>query len=555
MVTNSLTSFNGKTLLKGVACGPLFFYEDTDWVARSNKEGLNDAAAEVEKYQRAISITKKELSILLKRFQEFEDQQAAQIFEAHLAILEDPLFSRKIQEEIISAKSSSQAALEKTLSVVILTLEGSNNPFFAERAVDIKDLARRISLHLLGIQPKLPQEFQGAIVCVNEVTPSMAAEGALKGVKGFISVQGSNASHTAVVLKSRSIPHLIVQDIEQLRAFQGQLSLLDTMVAKVVFHPPLDLISEAFKSVAKTAGEVDKKSVVLTKDGVEIQIFSTFDGIEYSHELKNGIGLYRTEFILLHDREVAFCEERQILLYRSIMEEVSPNKVVFRLFDLGGDKNFLQDVDERAEKLRSIQYLIYRSEILDLQIRSLIQASTDGPLHILVPFVTDPKEMQLLRKKIQGARDSLKSKAEVRLGAMIESPLAKDVLEEILAIADFIAIGTNDLTQELISIHRDSPDFCLFQPDLFKTIKQVIIGAKKFGIPVSICGEIVSNSIFTKALLGLGATEFSCSFHEIPDIKGRIASLDLKKATLFAAEVCAVKTAQEIKTLFLSQPD
>ncbi|MFZ4773244.1 MAG: putative PEP-binding protein [Chlamydiia bacterium] len=553
MTLHPLVLVSGKTLLKGVAYGPLFFYEGEPWIFQGDKELKNDSEPEVEKYSRAISITKKELYILLKRFEEFQDGEAAEIFRAHLAILEDPLFTQKIEEEIRSNCTSSVLALEKVLGGVIAVLEASKNAFFAERVTDIKDLAQRIRLHLHGIQPKLPNEFQGAIVCVNEVTPSMAAEGALKGVKGFISIKGSAASHTSVVLKSRSIPHLILEEIAHLQIFQGQATLLDGYAAEILFNPNLVTLTECFKKQARSLAVSDAKNSIFTADGVEIRIYSTFDGVEYSPELKNGISLYRTEFILLHDREVAFCQERQVLLYQSIIEEVFPHKVVFRLFDLGGDKNFLHDTDEKAKHLRSIQYLLYRTEILDLQIRSLIQASIDRPLYILIPFVTSDSEVRILREKIQTNLDFLQIDIPIHLGAMIEAPLSEESLENILSIVDFIAIGTNDLTQGLISIHRDSPDFCLFQPDLFRTIKQVIDGAKRFGISVSVCGEIVSNPIFTEALLGLGATELSCSFHEIPDIKAKIASVNLQESIAFAERVCSISTPVEIKELFLER--
>ena len=553
MIVQPLNLFTGKPLLKGVAYGPLFFYEDMGWLSQEVGKREENVDLEVEKYNRACSITKKELNILLKRFQDLKDQEAADIFQAHLLMLEDSFFTKKVEEEIRSEKLAAECALENVLNGVIAKLESSQNIYFAERVVDIKDLAQRVSLHLLGIQPKLPNEFQGAIVCVREVTPSMAAEGALKGVKGFISVKGSSASHTSVVLKSRSIPHIITPEIEELRLFHGKATLLDGFLGEISFNPSLVKLSDCFKQGGKGPYTSDIENTVLTQDQVEIHVLASFDGVEYSQELKNGIGLYRTEFILLHDREVAFCEERQILLYQSIIEDVSPHKVVFRLFDLGGDKNFLHDVDEMAKKLRSIQYLFYRSEILELQLRSLMQAIGDRPLYILVPFVTELKEIKILQEKIRTIQNTLHLDVNIHLGAMIEAPLEQKNLDEILSQVDFIAIGTNDLTQGLISIHRDSPDFCLFQPDLFKTIKLVIDGAKKFNIPVSICGEIVSNPIFTEALLGLGATEFSCSFHEIPDIKEKIASINLEKATLFAEKVCAISNPVEIKQLLIER--
>jgi phosphotransferase system enzyme I (PtsI) len=119
---------------------------------------------------------------------------------------------------------------------------------------------------------------------------------------------------------------------------------------------------------------------------------------------------------------------------------------------------------------------------------------------------------------------------------------------------DFLAIGTNDLTQALIEIHRDSPNFCLFQPALFRTIRKILEKAKIFKRQVSVCGEIVSNPVFTELLLGLGATDFSCSFHEIPQIKRKIMETRMDRAVAIAEKVLAAETPAEVKALLKMDP-
>ncbi|MBU6149497.1 MAG: hypothetical protein KGQ54_04820, partial [Verrucomicrobia bacterium] len=340
-----------------------------------------------------------------------------------------------------------------------------------------------------------------------------------------------------------------LEDISTFEAFEGKEILLDGKKGLIYVEPSAYIKSTYLQTDFKTCPVLASKNLVETADGKSISVFSTFDGVEYSRELKNGIGLYRTEFILLHDREVAFCEERQVLLYESIVEEVYPHKVVFRLFDLGGDKNFLNDYNEKTKYLRSIRYLFARSEILELQLRSLMKASSGKRLEILIPYVTHQEEVETVRKEIESILKTLNTNCQVRLGAMIETRLEMLVLDQILEQVDFIAIGTNDLTQSLIEIHRDSPDFCLYQPDLFKTIHQIIERAKKSNKPVSVCGEIVSNPAFTELLIGIGATDFSCSFHEIPQVKKRIASVSIKEATHLAGTVFEAKNSEEVKTL------
>lgn len=549
MHTDSKVVFEGKPILKGVVCGPLYLYEDKTVFTSSNISTFLDADKEIEKYLRAVSITKKELAILLKRLKDLKDQESVAIFEAHLMILEDPFFTHQVEEGVRQHKLSAHSSLKKNLDLIVAALSASEDPLFKDRIIDIQDLATRIALHLHGMEPKIPQEFQGAIVCMKEVTPSMAAEAALKGVRGFITLKGSSASHTSVVLKSRAIPHVILEDISTFEAFEGKEILLDGKKGLIYVEPSAYIKSTYLQTDFKTCPVLASKNLVETADGKSISVFSTFDGVEYSRELKNGIGLYRTEFILLHDREVAFCEERQVLLYESIVEEVYPHKVVFRLFDLGGDKNFLNDYNEKTKYLRSIRYLFARSEILELQLRSLMKASSGKRLEILIPYVTHQEEVETVRKEIESILKTLNTNCQVRLGAMIETRLEMLVLDQILEQVDFIAIGTNDLTQSLIEIHRDSPDFCLYQPDLFKTIHQIIERAKKSNKPVSVCGEIVSNPAFTELLIGIGATDFSCSFHEIPQVKKRIASVSIKEATHLAGTVFEAKNSEEVKTL------
>ena len=549
MKCDSSAVFEGKPILKGVACGPLYFYEEESVFSGEDFSATLDAEKEIEKYHRAILITKKELGILLKRLKDLKDQESVAIFEAHLMILEDPFFAQQVETDIHQHKLSALNSLKKNLDLIVTALEASEDPFFKDRIVDMKDLAMRIALHLHGMEPKIPVEFHGAIVCMKEVTPSMAAQAALKGVRGFITLKGSSASHTSVVLKSRAIPHVILDKISFLAAFQTKEVLLDGKKGVIFVEPSADLKSSYQQQDPQACPVLASKNWVDTLDGKSISVFSTFDGVEYSKELKNGIGLYRTEFILLHDREVAFCEERQVLLYQSIIEDVQPHKVVFRLFDLGGDKNFLHDYSEKTKHLRSIRYLFARSEILELQIRSLIKASMGKTLEILIPYVTSAEEVHVVRQEIDSVLQSFESDCVVRLGAMIETPLTSSLLDQILEQVDFIAIGTNDLTQSLIEIHRDSPDFCSYQPDLFKTINRVIEGANKWEKPVSVCGEIVSNPIFTELLIGLGATDFSCSFHEIPQVKKRIATVSLNEAKGLVNAVFRAKNSEEVKNL------
>lgn len=547
MTTHSLIAFDGKPILKGVALGPLFIYREKSFPKR-NASHFNPQE-EIANYQRALGITKKEILALLKRLSAANHLESASIFEAHLAILEDPLFKQEVETKIRESSFTAEQSLENCLENVFKVLQATQDPFFRERASDLQDLKIRIIYHLHGSEPKVPQDFHQAIVCVKEVTPSMAAQGALKGVRGFISLNGSSASHTSVVLKSRAIPHLIVEDLSILEPYEGKNILLDSTKGLLFVDPPFDLIDSYEAEVEHPLTIQQMGPDLHTKDGHKICIRSTFDGIEYSKELKNGIGLYRTEFLLLHDREIAFCEERQIVLYQSILEEVHPQKVVFRLFDLGGDKNFLHDPDPKRGRLRSVQYLLERSEILELQLSSLMKASKNTLLHILIPYVVSASELQEVHKEILHLQKKFHLSQEVRLGAMIESPLTSFELESILNVADFLAIGTNDLTQALIEIHRDSADFCLYQPALFKMIQEIVAKAKLAGKPVSVCGEIVSNPVFTELLLGLGATDFSCSFHEIPQIKQKILTSDWHKASQLAQKVCAASSSEEVKSL------
>lgn len=553
MTAHTSIAFEGKPIVKGAALGCLFFYREEKYPTNTENVRYNPEE-ELLKYHRAVAITKKEIRALLNCLKNIEDAESAAIFETHLLILEDPVFSEAVEEMIKENFLSAQASLESALARFLKILEESQDPFFMERAADLQDLTHKIIFHLNGIEVKIPDAFQDAIVCVKEVSPSMAAQGALKGVKGFVTIKGSNASHTSVVLKSRAIPHILVDDIYDLESFHGRLALLDGKNGVITIDPSeTDIRLNQNDSPSLIETKTDK-SDVLTADGWSIQVLSTFDGVEYSKELENGIGLYRTEFLLLHEREIAFCEERQLVLYQSILDQICPKKVVFRLFDLGGDKNFLQDLEPERRDLRSIRYLLNRLEILHLQLSSLLKAKNTNSLSILIPYVNAPEEVDLVRSEIKDLQKKLSNTKTVLLGAMIETPLADKELDQILERVDFLAIGTNDLTQALIEIHRDSPDFCLFQPALFRTIRKILEKAKIFKRQVSVCGEIVSNPVFTELLLGLGATDFSCSFHEIPQIKRKIMETRMDRAVAIAEKVLAAETPAEVKALLKMDP-
>lgn len=524
---------------------------------------LSDVATEIHRYREAITSSKEELLALEKALEADGAVDAGSVIAAHIGILDDPLLTTTIEEKIGSMLQNTESVFRSVMGDYEESLSESKNPLFRERLSDMRDLSNRILKHLSLKKDRcsipLPKQ---SILVIEDLEPSVAAEGCLAGAVGFISAYGSTASHTAVITKSRSLPYVSTSEFFSIRKYHMAEAIIDGELGHLILFPKEEtkkfyqrLLQERENQRSRILESIRPK--LQTRDNIPIAVYANIDGPGDIGPVRkfqmDGVGLFRTEFLLLNDPSLAFSWQRQSAIYRQMKFEMEGKVINYRLFDLGEDKNFLSENIHNGYGFRSVRYLFANEDILLNQITALLAAHHGDHLRILIPFVSDPHEIRRVREMISSIQIEHSFSVSVELGAMIETPGAVISIDAIAEEADFISIGTNDLTQFVTSIRRDSQHYNPFHPALFKMIHYVAKKAQAWEKRVSICGEMASDPLFTVLLIGLGIREFSCSPALSIDVKHHIQKLTIAESRAFAELILELRKTEEVKEALLQQ--
>lgn len=550
--------FKGIPLAGGIAEGVLFFIEpEQEAFFPKFPIKLSDVASEVNRYRKAISLSKEELVELEKALKLQGSLDASHVIASHINMLEDPLVTTMMEEKIGQMLQNTETVFRAVMGDYEKNLSNVDNEFFRERLIDVRDLSNRILKHLLPDGKRREIQLpKSAILLIQELEPSTAAEACLSGAIAFISEQGGQASHTAVIAKNRNLAYISMPDFSYLKQYHLAEAIMDGDLGTLIIYPTQET-KESYREMTKKRQE--KRRFILeemelesvTIDGIKVLVQANIDGFSDLPSLEEfqleEIGLFRTEFLLLNSPSLAFSFEEQKELYKEMKKRVKNKTVTYRLFDLGEDKNFLIDTISNSQNLRSIRYLFAHIEILKTQLKALLMAYQGGYVKILIPFVSEASEVLQVKALIEALINEYSIEVTFSLGAMIETPAAVVSSEMIAEVADFISIGTNDLIQYVTAIRRDSYDYHPFHPGLYKMIEYVVSKAEKFRRRVSICGEIASDPLFTTLLIGLGVRELSCAPCLSPEIKHCIRRLSIPECEAFAQEIIALGETQLVK--------
>ena len=560
--------YKGTGASPGIALGRALVIEHSELVIE--KKTIENIDEEIQKLESAVKVYKEELTKVKEKALAELGEHEAEIFEAHLLVLEDPELIGSAISKIRDEKVNADYALNEIKEMFVAMFESMDNEYMRERAADIKDVTNRVLRHILGIKVvDLAGLDEEVVLIAHDLTPSDTATMNKNMVLGFLTDIGGRTSHTAIMARTLEIAAVVgLNDITK-KVKDGDYIVFNGDTGEVIVNPDEETkakyasLKEEFEEYRKSL-ELLKGQASITTDGRHVELAGNIGSPnDVEGLIKNdaeGVGLYRTEFLYM-DKEDSFpTEEEQYEAYKAVLEGMNNKPIVIRTLDIGGDKE-LPYFEMEAEMnpflgYRAIRLCLDRKDIFKTQLRALYRASVHGKLRIMFPMISSLEELLDAKEVIKEVLKELDAENiaysnDVEVGMMIEIPSAAVISDVLAKHVDFFSIGTNDLIQYTCAVDRMNQKishlYNQFNPAVLRLIKMVIDNAHKEGKWVGMCGESAGDQRMIPILLGFGLDEFSMSPISILPARKLITSLSYADMQKFADEVLAMGTAKEIK--------
>jgi phosphotransferase system enzyme I (PtsI) len=566
-----MKKFTGIPASSGIVIGKAFLYLEEDYpeIPRYSIR-KNQADSEWARLLKAIVEAKEEVQALHTRAAREMSKEQADIFSAHLLMLEDTDFQDQIKERLKANLQNIEWIVWDISHELALKLMASPDPMFRERAVDISDVSRRIIDKLLSINRfSLADLDQDVILVVHDLLPSNALNMNKDRVKALVMDMGSRTSHTAILARAFNIPAVLgLSDITR-EIKNGDKLVVNGATGEVIVSPDKPALVQNENAISAFRKMNDdllalRELPAETLDGRRVILKANIEVPEEAEQAvrcgAEGIGLYRSEFLFLTPGKTSE-EEEQYLAYRYVLKTLDGLPVTIRTVDVGGDK-LLPDLqaDEKNPLLgwRAIRFCLAHPEMFKTQLRAILRASTDGNARIMFPMISGIEELEEALALLEDAKAECRKRGQafaenIDVGAMIEVPSAAMTADVLAKRSDFFSIGTNDLVQYTLAADRGNERVNYLgqakHPAVLRLIKMTIDAAHRGGIRAAMCGEMAGDPSVTPLLLGLGLDEFSMAASSIPQVKRIIRGISLEQCRALAAEVLESTSYLHVNTL------
>jgi phosphoenolpyruvate-protein phosphotransferase (PTS system enzyme I) len=552
----------------GIALGTTFCFIPVELTIPVREAG--GAEEEMARFHAARKNARVELQVLYETIKKRAGKKDdASIFEAQQEMLSDPTLEGKVRDQVEIGQTAEQALVKATEELAAL-LAGMDEELFAARALDVKDVGRRILRNLLGlVDTALSAVTEPSIIIAEDLSPSDTASLDPDLTLGFITAQGGLTSHSAILARTLGLPAIVGMGNGLLENTpSGTFIVMNGHTGEVIIDPDQETIVSYqqikvqrelhLMSLKNAAG---KGAVTANGRRVEVaanvgEVGSARDAMEHGAE---GIGLLRTEFLYLEDSQPP-TEEKQYRIYREIFEVMSGHPVIVRTLDIGGDKppSYLPFPVEMNPFLgwRAIRISLDEIQLFKTQLRAILRAAVGHQARIMFPMVSDLDELRRARDIVETVKrelalDSVEFAPDLPVGIMVETPASAMMVDVLSEASDFFSIGTNDLTQYTMAVDRGNARVAgLFQPlhpAVLRLIRQTIDAGHAKGKRVGMCGELAGMTKAIPILLGFGLDEFSMNPRAIPEAKHLIGKLTDERARKIASQVMSFGTAAEIE--------
>jgi phosphoenolpyruvate-protein phosphotransferase (PTS system enzyme I) len=551
----------------GIAIGRALVYEREEVYVHERTLDDGEIDRELALLDEAVTRARGELEKIAAFARENLDENAAGIFESQIMMLEDVELLRALRERIRKERKNADFLIHQEIEKHKAILSAADSDILRARVEDLDEVGQRL---LRGVQMKrLHANIEGEHVVIStQLTPSDTVLFSRGDVLGYATDLGGITSHAAILARSLKIPAVTGLQTVTARVETGDLVIIDGQKGLMILHPCEHHINEYKHKIRRIeefelalADVVDKPCV--TPDGRKVELSAN---AEFVNELEyvitqgsRGIGLYRTEHLYLAKGDFP-TEQEQYVDYSEIAHIMYPQPVIFRTFDIGGDKLLSGALNEDNPFLgwRGIRMMLDKKEIFHQQLRAVLRASVMKNIKLMFPMISGMLELREVRRRLELVKEELRQEGhrfdeQLEIGVMIEVPSAVFVAEELAREVDFFSIGTNDLVQYLVAVDRNNELIAdlyqEFHPAVLRAIRHTIDTGHRNGIWVGMCGEMAGNPLATAMLLGMGLDEFSMVPSVIPEIKKIIRSTPYEEAKDLAARALTLSTSLDVREL------
>ena len=546
-----MITIQGKGVSKGIAKGPLYFFQRSDTTV--TLKVVSDIEAEKARLAVAQEQSIQQLNALAEQCQEDAGEEMAVLFETHAMFVEDEDFVECITSLIDEKSCNAEYAVEQAGIQFAAMFAAMDDAYMQARAADIKDVAKRILNNLLGVVDGGIHSDVPVILAADDLAPSETLQLDKSKILGFVTMGGSGNSHTAILARTMGIPAICGAGEALAESYNGRVGYIDGETGQLIIDPDAmtqAALKEKYEKQQETKKllETMKGQEDITLDGKKMLLYCNIGSPEdVAAVLANdgqGIGLFRSEFLYLSASDYP-TEDEQFEAYRSVAAAMNGKRVVIRTLDIGADKQVdyfnMKEEENPALGVRAIRICLNRPEVFRTQLRALYRASVYGKIAIMFPMITSVWEVKECKRACVSVMKELEAEGipynkDTELGIMIETPSSVFVAEELAKLVDFFSVGTNDLTQYTLACDRQANDLGKFydphHPALLRAIKMAADAAHKAGIWIGICGELGADISMLPTFLAMGIDELSVSPSAVLPVRAAIRQSIAQTCTL-----------------------
>lgn len=558
----------GISASSGIAIGKAFLYRKEIPQVRRRRVMPHQVEAEVDRFLKTLHQAGEEIRRTRRLVEAEQGESLAQIFDVQLAMLEDVAVKDQTLALIREKHYSAERAFFQVFQELKEGFAHIENEYMRQRLEDVIDIEQQVLSRLSGGGLQGLQSLRAdTIFIAHDLLPSESVQLGRRLVKGIVLDEGGPTSHAAIIARSLGLPTVLGADSCSREVQPGDLVIVDGYEGVVHLRPDSAALERYRVQLRRQQRRERDLSAqrdlpAVTQDGREIVLMANIDvPSEIKVALENasrGVGMYRTEFLYLDYRLPT--EEEQLAAYRRIVRAVTPQPVVIRTIDLGGDKlvHVLGSAPEANPFLgwRGIRICLDTPELFKTQLRALLRAGAEGEVRILLPMVSHLDELRQVKAILAETQEELRAEGRefcehCPLGIMVEVPSVALMVDAFAEEVDFLSLGTNDLTQYTLAVDRSTARvadlYDPFHPAVLRLIEMVTDSGRRHGIPVSICGEMAGDPLATLLLIGLGIECLSMSPGLIPEVKAVIRASSLEQARQIADHCLKLKTGNAVR--------
>ena len=558
-------SLRGKGVIAGIAIGTIMVAgQNIDGYLKGYTPGNKDI--ENQKIKDAIKAVVAVLQENIKTLQAKGMAEQAAILEAHRMLAQDPMMEETMHTKVETLSNAPLAVLD-TAKEQAAIFEQMDDPYFRERATDIRDVGKRIAKYILGVkEPEIGDD--PVILCGHEIEPSVIANIPTDKIAGVILGQGSTTCHAVIIAKARAIPTVVGIGERLAEIPDGAPVVIDGERGDILVRPDETTLA-AYRERIKQQEERKAYYAELaplpavTTDGVRVELCANIGNhmdvdaaLTYGAE---GVGLFRSEFVFMGRQDIP-TEDDQFKAYKEAVEKCGGKICVIRTMDIGGDKPLpylnIPPEDNPFLGYRALRISLQRKDLFLPQLKAILRAGVYGKAAIMAPMVINVAEFKKVLEFVDEAKLELSHEGKafsenVQVGIMVETPAAAIMTPELAKYVDFFSIGTNDLVQYTLAVDRGNSSISYlynhFNPAVLRLVERTARAAKDNGIWCGMCGEMASDPYAAVLLMAMGLTELSMSAPSIPRVKEKLRAVSAVQAKEILADVMKMEDGEEIK--------